>query len=598
MPHYLIHSFRWTALALMLGALLVPYEALAQKIVFQSRRDGDAEIYVMDGDGANPTNVSNNPAGDFTPFWSPDGTRILFGSNRVDSDEIYVMDADGGNLTRLTNNLDVDRAVAWSPDGLHILFWSDRDESEEVYIMAADGNDVVRLTDNPAIDLPFQFSPDGSRVVFTSDRTGNRDIFIVQIDRGGLANLTADPGLDGFPQWSPDGTRISFISDREGHQDVYTMDAATGTGIMRLTTNAAKEDGALWSPDGSTLLFRSDRVGYSAPFTIGADGSGLTPLTNASGMAPQEMEWSPDGSRILYRLGSAIFIVNADGTNPVNLTNVPSFESNFNAFGDFGSGTPAISPGGIVSANLAPLVTTISPLSIVSIFGTNFAKQNIFFPTVTASGQLARILGEMCFEVDGQRVPIFAVTPTQANIQVSKTGAVGPVGVVAIRGCDTADEVRSAVEMVTLEEATPVFFLFPPRTNDGLIATRFNADAVAVAPAGMFTDQFGVSRPAKPGDIIVLYGTGWGETEAGFGTGELATVAAELLESADAMVTFGGVPLAEGDIFYVGVTPQTAGLYQLVIRVPAGAQAGNNEVVLTAYGKSTPVGPVIPVVVP
>jgi uncharacterized protein (TIGR03437 family) len=195
-------------------------------------------------------------------------------------------------------------------------------------------------------------------------------------------------------------------------------------------------------------------------------------------------------------------------------------------------------------------------------------------------------------------VPIFAVTPTQANIQVSKTGALGPVGVVAIRNCDTAQEVRSAVEMVTLEEATPVFFLFPPRTDDGLIAARFNLDAVAVAPAGMFTDQFGVSRPATPGDIIVLYGTGWGETTAGLGPGELATSAAELLESANVMVTLGGVPLPPECILYVGVTPQTAGLYQLAIKVPANAPAGNNEVVLTAYGKSTPIGPVVPVMAP
>ena len=101
-----------------------------------------------------------------------------------------------------------------------------------------------------------------------------------------------------------------------------------------------------------------------------------------------------------------------------------------------------------------------------------------------------------------------------------------------------------------------------------------------------------------PEDIIVLYGTGWGETTAALATGELASGAAAVLPAANWMVTFGGIPMAAEDVFYVGVTPFTAGLYQLAIRVPASAQPGNNQVVLTVYGKSTPVGPVIPVTSP
>jgi uncharacterized protein (TIGR03437 family) len=165
--------------------------------------------------------------------------------------------------------------------------------------------------------------------------------------------------------------------------------------------------------------------------------------------------------------------------------------------------------------------------------------------------------------------------------------------------------------MVTVEAVAPAFFLFPPLAVDGLIAARFNSDAVVVAPDGRFADQYGPSRPAVPGDIIVLYGTGWGETTAALGTGELASGAAELLPDANPTVIFGGVALAPEDVLYVGATPNTAGLYQLVIRVPAVAIPGSqqipgrvtditrcgfqcNQVILTVYGKSTPVGPVIP----
>lgn len=64
------------------------------------------------------------------------------------------------------------------------------------------------------------------------------------------------------------------------------------------------------------------------------------------------------------------------------------------------------------------------------------------------------------------------------------------------------------------------------------------------------------------------------------------------------MVSFGGVIMDPADVLYVGVTPGSAGLYQLAIRIPEGAQSGNNQVVLTVYGKSTPVGPVVPVAAP
>jgi uncharacterized protein (TIGR03437 family) len=64
------------------------------------------------------------------------------------------------------------------------------------------------------------------------------------------------------------------------------------------------------------------------------------------------------------------------------------------------------------------------------------------------------------------------------------------------------------------------------------------------------------------------------------------------------VVLFGSVPLAPKDVFYVGVTPATAGLFQLAIRVSAGATPGNHQVVLTVYGKSSPTGLVVPVAIP
>ena len=131
------------------------------KIAFTSTRDGNREIYVMNADGSEQTNISNDPAPDYQPSWSPDGTKIAFTRDAGDFGwyEVYVMNADGSEQTRLTNsgpNFDGD--PSWSPDGTKIAFSSGRehDSYREIYVMNADGSEQTRLTN----DLGYEDGPD------------------------------------------------------------------------------------------------------------------------------------------------------------------------------------------------------------------------------------------------------------------------------------------------------------------------------------------------------------------------------------------------------------------------------------------------------
>ena len=85
------------------------------KVAFQSNRDGNEEIYLMNADGTSQSRLTNNSAGDNQPSWSPDGTKIAFYSNRDGSDGIYVMDAGGTNQIRLSSNSTFDAVPSWSP---------------------------------------------------------------------------------------------------------------------------------------------------------------------------------------------------------------------------------------------------------------------------------------------------------------------------------------------------------------------------------------------------------------------------------------------------------------------------------------------------
>ena len=145
----------------------------------------NGEIYLMNSDGSNQTNLTNNPAADFFPDWSPDGTKIAFASGRDGFSGIYVMDADGSHLTRLTKTSASE--PRWSPDGTKIAFTSDRDGNNEIYVMNADGSNPVRLTNNSADDYHSCWSPDGAKIAFNSE-----GIYVMNADGSNPAPITTD----------------------------------------------------------------------------------------------------------------------------------------------------------------------------------------------------------------------------------------------------------------------------------------------------------------------------------------------------------------------------------------------------------------------
>ncbi|HXI33128.1 MAG TPA: PKD domain-containing protein [Gemmatimonadales bacterium] len=256
--------------------------ATAGRIAFVSSRDGNAEIYVMNADGSGVTRLTDDPASDFYPTWSPDGSRIAFTSTRDGHNNIYVMNADGSGVTQLTTSTSPfgSQAPAWC--GTRIAYMSDDyyEEFPDVYVMNDDGTGQTRLTlDNAAFDEFPSWSPDCTQIAYTTDPSGKEQIVVMNADGSGATQLTSggiNSHFAAHPAWSPDGSRIAFMSDRADHSlwQIYVMNA-DGTGQTALTNTNSNEDFPTWSPDGTQIAFSSSRVPHGT-YIMNADGSGTT----------------------------------------------------------------------------------------------------------------------------------------------------------------------------------------------------------------------------------------------------------------------------------------------------------------------------------
>jgi Tol biopolymer transport system component len=280
------------SLAAGVSTTLAAFPGHNGKIAFTSDRDGgDSDIWTMSPNGSHRVNLTRHWAGeDDLANWRPDGGKIVFTSNRVsptnpEADfEIFVMNADGSNQTQITSNALDDEDPAWSADGRRIAFQRDFDPvggqvDYDIFTMNVDGTGEANLTNSPRVlDFEPNWSPDGRKIAFASDRDGDNEIYMMSPNGANVSQLTVNAGDDHnddqYPNWSPDGQLITFNSNRVGTFEVYTM-RADGANPTRLTFSDANSAGAAlaaWSPNGRKLAFSGDRDGRPDVFTMRADG--------------------------------------------------------------------------------------------------------------------------------------------------------------------------------------------------------------------------------------------------------------------------------------------------------------------------------------
>ena len=378
-----------------------------------------------------------------------------------------------------------------------------------------------------------KLSPDGSTIVFSTFLHGHPALDPVN-------TFAAEPGVFETQNW------ISALAlDASGNVVVAggTRSRDFPTANPAQTANAGRADAFV-----ATISADGGRLNYSTYFGGSADDSALAVTIDPQGnLIFAGQTWSydfpvPGGLQPPYGLGDA-FVATLAPAYP------PAISSVLNA-ASFQPGIEAGSWAMIQGSNLANTTRTWRSSDFVG-------------------DELPTSLDGVSVSIDGQPAFVEYISPTQINVQAPSDSVVGAVNVVV----DNNGAV-SAPAPAQLQAVAPAFFLYPG-TNYAL-ASRL-PDYALVGTS--------LTAPAKPGDILVLWGTGFGATDP-------PVLAGTVVSGAPAAVIAPTVTVGGVDVPVLGtvLTPGTAGLYQVTIQLPANVPTGAVAVQASAGGVQTQAG--------
>ena len=263
---------------------------------------------------------------------APATAKIAFGSARDGNREIYIMNPDGTQQTNLTRHKADDVSPAWSPTGEQVLFASDRDRflgSWDLYLMDPNGQNVRPVFGKSADRFSPSWSPNGKQIAYAKREHGQYLVYIADIDGKNEERVA----IGGTPAWSPDGTEIVFVT-KAGQErweiNILNMRTRKQKVFFPFEARPTWVRSPKWSPSGDKLAFSwYDEVlqEKETVYIVNRDGSALEKIVQNPGRGAVSPVWSPHGDALLYtqrvaNLRSELFKVSLDGTPPKQLVNI------------------------------------------------------------------------------------------------------------------------------------------------------------------------------------------------------------------------------------------------------------------------------------
>lgn len=283
---------------------------------------------------------AETPAGPdtpLTPFFSvealqaagPPGS-VAFHSDRSGNRDIWLMDTGTGNPVQLTSDAAVESFPDISRNGKWVVYTSKLGTApSDIYLVSTDGGTPVNLTNTATASEDWaRFSPSGQQVAFHGNASGNNEIWILDLRTGALTQVTDYAGADIYPEWSPEGHRLTFRRDN----DVWVTDLRTGEETQLTQVPSRFAQMAAWSPNGQQIAYMSFQEGYCSVFIMNADGGDPVNLTPkdpadaASAWCSRAPSWTRTGQILFMSSRPAtggdveLFVMNPDGTGLQRLT--------------------------------------------------------------------------------------------------------------------------------------------------------------------------------------------------------------------------------------------------------------------------------------
>ncbi len=297
--NFVVSQFRSTTTPAM-GNVNNSILAEDRLLAFTSKQDGNMEVYTVHADGSSVKNITNNPAYDANPVWSPDGRHIAFVSNRHGGDvsQLFLMDADGSHISQLTTNegdhmlpsFMYDKSNLWSPDGSKLLY----------------------------LQLPSRFDTEW---VLQSIDVNNGNVISLGTGRFDITGIS----------WSPDGKSVGFIRNDPQNKDenkfVPEMNVVSADGTKLININRLLPSNETlnfatnyyWSQDGKSVFFvvyKHIDEGKDQWIACEADLNNSNLIQRATSSTPMYDWW--DGTSFITGLGGdPLTWLRADGTYSV-----------------------------------------------------------------------------------------------------------------------------------------------------------------------------------------------------------------------------------------------------------------------------------------
>jgi TolB protein len=263
------------------------------KIAYSSKIGRFKELYVVDSDGENVEQLTNDKSLSLSPGWNPDGTKLVFTSYRKRTPDLFSVDIRSRRLTQFSTSRSLEVGPRFSRNGFGMLLSVTSERDTDLFLLNDSGEVQRKLTpQNGAIDVSADWSPDGRKIVFCSNRGGNPQIYTMDVDGGRAQRISfTTSNYCTSPVWSPKGDMLAFVCRFDGGFQIFTSDP-DGEHPRQLTSYGDNEDPD-WSPDGRWMVFSSNFGG--GPFNLAImkkDGTGSRQLTK-SRSGDVEPAWGP-----------------------------------------------------------------------------------------------------------------------------------------------------------------------------------------------------------------------------------------------------------------------------------------------------------------